>query len=207
MASTAQIAVLIGLLALSISADARPCRTFFISSYSFSFRRGGDLGSPFDQNPSSGTITTVTEVRSVPVYIIGNDDNNEKPSFGAGIFFDRALPGHVSHSVEEEVEIERRATQMRAPFGFSSYDFSSLRDRTKDILSVVVALLFGVGCGALTAATMYLVWSMFSNRYDYGASYEDFVDDEEDEIPSPKKMGYAKIPAADSVPASVKEGV
>ncbi|KAL0008979.1 hypothetical protein SO802_010481 [Lithocarpus litseifolius] len=34
----------------------------------------------------------------------------------------------------------------------ASYDFSSLRDLTKDILSVAVALLFGVGCGALTAA-------------------------------------------------------
>ncbi|KAF2290554.1 hypothetical protein GH714_014380 [Hevea brasiliensis] len=93
------------------------------------------------------------------------------------------------------------------PFGLSSYDMSSLRDRTKDILSVVVALLFGVGCGALTAATMYLVWSLFSTRYDY--RYEEFDSedgDEEDDV-SPKKMGYVKIPEADSMPKQVKEVV
>lgn len=96
--------------------------------------------------------------------------------------------------------------ERRAPFGFLSYDFSSLRDRTKDILSVVVALLFGVGCGALTAATMYMVWSLFSNRYDYHDSYDDdYV--AEDEIDSPKKMGYVKIPAIESAPAPAKEAV
>lgn len=87
------------------------------------------------------------------------------------------------------------------PFGLSSYDMSSLRDRTKDILSVVVALLFGVGCGALTAATMYLVWSLFSTRYDY--RYEEFdgedEDDEEEDV-SPKKIGYVKIAETESLP-------
>lgn len=84
------------------------------------------------------------------------------------------------------------------------YDFSSLRDRTKDILSVVVALLFGLGCGALIAATMYLVWSVFFNRYDYRA-FDDYVD--EDQIESPKKMGYAKISASEPVPGPTKEVV
>ncbi|XVF20448.1 hypothetical protein REPUB_Repub12eG0001200 [Reevesia pubescens] len=75
-----------------------------------------------------------------------------------------------------------------------SYVFSSLRERSRDILSVVVALLFGVGCGALTAATLYLVWTLFSARFDYHrACLED--DDESDEEFSPKKMGYVNIPA------------
>ncbi|KAG2722800.1 hypothetical protein I3760_02G142900 [Carya illinoinensis] len=92
------------ILSLSIiSTNARPCKTLFISSYSFSFK----------QNPSSsGVVTVLSPPRS--------------SSF--------------------------RST-MRCRIVQSS---SSLRDRTKDILSVVVALLFGVGCGALTAATMYL---------------------------------------------------
>ncbi|PIA60687.1 hypothetical protein AQUCO_00300300v1 [Aquilegia coerulea] len=67
---------------------------------------------------------------------------------------------------------------------------SSLRDRTKDILSVVVALLFGVGCGALTSATMYLAWTLITNHDS------DFSSDDEDV--NPKKMGYCKIP--DDVP-------
>ncbi|KAL1154854.1 hypothetical protein V6Z11_A09G272000 [Gossypium hirsutum] len=68
-----------------------------------------------------------------------------------------------------------------------SYAFSSLRDRSRDILSVVVALLFGVGCGSLTAAAIYL--------------YHE--DDESDEEFSPKKMGYVNIPANPAV--NVKE--
>ncbi|KAF5190443.1 transmembrane protein [Thalictrum thalictroides] len=78
---------------------------------------------------------------------------------------------------------------------------SSLRERTKDILSVVVALLFGVGCGALTSATMYLAWTLITNRYNEARDYDDedsdFNSDYEDV--SPKKMGYCKIP--DDVPA------
>ncbi|KAL9681872.1 hypothetical protein QQ045_013661 [Rhodiola kirilowii] len=48
-------------------------------------------------------------------------------------------------------------------------DFDSLFDRSKDVLSVVVALLFGVG----------------------SEDEEEFYD----AIPSPKKGGYVKIPA------------
>lgn len=72
-----------------------------------------------------------------------------------------------------------------------------------------MALLFGVGCGALTAATMYLIWSLFSNRYDYHASYDDYVDadDNGDGVDSPKKMGYVKIPATEFAPAPAKEAV
>lgn len=62
-----------------------------------------------------------------------------------------------------------------------------------------MALLFGVGCGALTAATMYMVWSLFtSNRYD---SYDDYYVGDDEQVDSPKKMGYVKIPAVESAPA------
>ncbi|TKY56639.1 hypothetical protein E2542_SST21085 [Spatholobus suberectus] len=137
-----QIAVLSVLVALSVSATARPCRTFVISSYSFSF--------PSD----SATVATVTEIRSFLPAV--------KPS---GIVSDRT------------------------PLGFSVHDFSSLRERTKDILGVVVALLFGAGCGAVTAATMYLLWSMCAM---------DLRSDCHDEIESPKKIGYVNIPAKET---------
>ncbi len=68
-----------------------------------------------------------------------------------------------------------------------------------DIMSIVGALLFGVGCGALTAATMYLIWSLFSpRRFDFGDSDDEFDDADEDDA-SPKKMGYVAIPAAGAV--------
>ncbi|KAL8108856.1 uncharacterized protein LOC141674095 [Apium graveolens] len=83
-----------------------------------------------------------------------------------------------------------------------NYDSSvgnSIRDRTLDILSIVSALLFGVGCGALAAATMYLMWYICSARgFDLG------VDDEEDEVSAAKnKLGYVAVPV--DVPAPVKQ--
>ncbi|CAL9089767.1 unnamed protein product, partial [Musa textilis] len=84
----------------------------------------------------------------------------------------------------------------------SGLGFGSLQERAKDIIVVVAGLLFGVGCGALTAATMYLVWSLVSNHYDACAS--DGEEEEDYMADSPKKVGYVQIPAADPAPA--KEG-
>lgn len=96
---------------------------------------------------------------------------------------------------------------------------SSFRDRTLDILSVVASLLFGAACGALTAGTMYLIWSIFNNRQGdaYGSLdgfSDDDGDDDDDDIFNPKKKGgYVAVPAtatpADSIPAAapVKETV
>ncbi|KAE9596108.1 hypothetical protein Lalb_Chr17g0345801 [Lupinus albus] len=169
-------AVLIGLLALSVTATARPVRTFFISSYSFSIPSITDRDDP----SSSATFTSFTEIRSfIPVYI-----SSVKPSFSGQIFVDHA---------QEDNTVEF-GHHRRNPFGFSANDFISLRNRTKDILSVVVALLFGVGCGALTAATMYLVFSIFANRGDdYSSPYDGFLDDTDEKIESPEKIGYEKI--------------
>lgn len=58
-------------------------------------------------------------------------------------------------------------------------------------MSVVGALLFGVGCGALMAATMYLVWSLFSpDRYNFGGDSDDDESEDEDKA---KKMGYVAV--------------
>ncbi|XP_050160445.1 uncharacterized protein LOC126633994 [Malus sylvestris] len=120
-------------------------------------------------------------------------------------------PVHIHPARSEDVFVphhhqdSEKRTQTAPLFRFigtasssSSYDLSSLRDRTKDIMSVVVSLLFGVGCGALTAATMYLAWSVFISRHDDSGS-SSFDDDFKDL--SPKKVGYVKIPevTADSV--------
>ncbi|XWS30608.1 hypothetical protein CRYUN_Cryun23aG0000600 [Craigia yunnanensis] len=123
---------------LSISATARPCKTFLVSSYSFSFQNPDDPSSA-----SSGIVTVFTEIRQLnPI------PSDPKPS----------------------------------------YVLSSLRERSRDILSVVVALLFGVGCGALTAATLYLVWTLFSARFEYHRAC--LEEDESDEEFSHKKMGH-----------------
>ncbi|KAL2321721.1 hypothetical protein Fmac_026100 [Flemingia macrophylla] len=81
-------------------------------------------------------------------------------------------------------------------FSSSAYDFSSFRDRTKDILSVAFTLLFGVGCGTLTATTMYLVWPVFATCHHIPYAYDN------DEIQSTKKLSYVHMLATDVVTPS-----
>ncbi|KAJ0028406.1 hypothetical protein Pint_35949 [Pistacia integerrima] len=159
---------------LSISTTARPCKTLFISSYSFSFNPQNPNPNP--NSNSAGFVTVFTEVRQF-------NDFSHRPL----VFLDRP----IFPTVDDEPQIQGPQRRV-VPLG---YDFSSLRDRTKDILSVVVALLFGVGCGALTAVTMYLVWTLFASRN----SFDEFSDADADEDDlSLKKMGYEKIPVKEA---------
>ncbi|KAE9591313.1 hypothetical protein Lal_00038495 [Lupinus albus] len=193
------------LLLLSVTATARPCRSFFMSSYTF-------------RNPSSNTFTTVTEFRSfTPLHRITADNNiNDKLSIQIidNDFFDSLFQQrhhHPYHHNNNNLKLDPSASLSRAELGFSTTSnyasFDSLRNRTKDIISVVVALLFGVGCGALTSATMYLVWSVVSGFR--GSGYDEFLSsDDENEIETAKKLGYEKIPAAEAVkPAAAKDVV
>ncbi|XP_047083645.1 uncharacterized protein LOC124694738 [Lolium rigidum] len=72
---------------------------------------------------------------------------------------------------------------------------SSFQERAKDILVVVSGLLFGFGCGALTAASMYLVWSLIASTAasPYDELYSDDDDEEVSDSESPKKAGYVII--------------
>ena len=79
----------------------------------------------------------------------------------------------------------------------STFGVSSLKDRTKDIISVVASLLLGAAYGALTAGTVYLIWSLFNHRHEgYYRSLDGFSSDDDDDIFNPKKKGYVAIPAA-----------
>ncbi|GAV61718.1 hypothetical protein CFOL_v3_05244 [Cephalotus follicularis] len=185
------LAALIVFLSISTTITARPCKAFFIASYSFSLKSNNPNPNP---NPNDLIFFDPIRSRSLTIFTSQFPD----PSEDIRIFLDRHLP--FDHIVQQN----RRQQQPQPlpssslPFGFPSFsdDLTSLRDRTKDILSVVVALLFGVGCGALSAATMYLVWSLFASRSDYLHQRYEFHDDDVDEEAdvSPKKMGYVKIP-------------
>ncbi|XP_075086374.1 uncharacterized protein LOC142169070 [Nicotiana tabacum] len=202
MATSNFTLLLLAFSLLAVSAAARPCKTlFFITStsyyhipttttsqnanpnfllpnpsislqfltFSFSSISFRDGSSKFGLNRPS-----IFFRRSDPILIRGPDP----------IFYDR------DDAVEQVDELESRAsTSMMIPVEFYSSVTSSVRDRSKDIMRVVGALLFGVGCGALTAATMYMIWSLFwPNRFDF----EDSEDDSDDDV-SPKKMGYVAI--------------
>ncbi|KAJ8618490.1 hypothetical protein MRB53_014676 [Persea americana] len=90
----------------------------------------------------------------------------------------------ISHEPPRETQIPRPVPLI------GSFASSSLRERTQDILSIVFALLFGASCGMLTAATIYLIWSVISSRGDVQEAFDGDESDEE----AVKDMGYAKIP-------------
>ncbi|KMT13352.1 hypothetical protein BVRB_4g084430 [Beta vulgaris subsp. vulgaris] len=188
------------LLSLSLSSvSARPgrpfhpCNTLVVSTFSFSF---------LPQNPNPNPNFSFRHNR--PQFIVVSADLHPHHHFRHRRF----LPLMVDRfpTVEKAQE-----TSEFLPLGFSS-----LRDRTKDILSVVASLLFGAACGALTAGTMYLIWSMFNHRNGSYRNLDGFEsdddDNDDDDIFNPKKTGYVAIPAApakavDSIPAPVKEAV
>ncbi|KAM7523920.1 hypothetical protein LguiA_013822 [Lonicera macranthoides] len=160
---------------LSVATAARPCKTILFISTNPSSSSDGDRYITF-------FFTNIRPINPNP------NPNYSLRSYNNPIFLDRS-----------EMEPQNHPQLSYASVG------SSLKDRTIDIISVVGALLFGVGCGALTAATMYLIWSMFSppsNDYDY----DDGDENDYDSIPSPKKMGYVAIPAVTTAaPPPAKE--
>ncbi|KAK1439271.1 hypothetical protein QVD17_05087 [Tagetes erecta] len=176
------LTVIIGVLA--ISATARPCKTIFFitssSSTSFYPTDNHPLPNPNFQNPRFTFF--ITEIHQF----------HRTRSFSRPIFNDRAIESSSDDVVSSK------------PYYPPSS--SSIRDRTMDILSIVGALLFGVGCGALTAGTMYLIWSLFSNRHDFASdSDEDEYDDSEDDVTF-NKNGYVAVPTATKdVPPSADE--
>uniref|UniRef100_A0A7N0SWT6 Uncharacterized protein n=1 Tax=Kalanchoe fedtschenkoi TaxID=63787 RepID=A0A7N0SWT6_KALFE len=181
---------------LSAPATARPCKTLFIT-FSIEPVRVHRTNpnflfiDPAEDRPAAIRLPG-PEVSSDGGLLIIDRFNFDidRPNFPRG-------PGHADEQPPSFLGL--------FPLPREGLDFDSLFDRTKDVLSVVVALLFGFGCGALTAATMYFAWILVVGRR------EDDDDEEEregfysdyDDIPSPKKGGYVKI--AQAAPAQVKE--
>ncbi|CAN7053321.1 unnamed protein product [Brassica rapa subsp. trilocularis] len=177
MASSSHLLLL--LLAITISSlsisttSARPCKTFLISSYSLSITPENPNLDPQSDLPSTRFVTVFTIRRLSPNPIVP--------------FFVNRRHG-ILPSEKPQIQEENRSSQLSFPFVSEN-----VKDRTRDILSVVMALLFGVGCGALTAATMYLVWALVVNRHGYNFEEDDY-ENEESDAASLKKLGYVKIP-------------
>ncbi|XAR58096.1 hypothetical protein NMG60_11026480 [Bertholletia excelsa] len=188
-----RLSILLGLL--SISARARPgrefhpCNAFFIFS---TIDRNSDVSKQYPPLIFSGRQFVTfffTDARDV------NLDSLPEPEIETESTF---LPSRPEIFLDRpKIDVEDQTL----PFGFYSLTEAAFRDRTKDILNVIGSLLFGVGCGALTATTLYLVWALFSsNRYDPLES--DYEKGDIDYDVNPKKMGYVAIPAPDApVPA------
>ncbi|KAI3668928.1 hypothetical protein L6452_40145 [Arctium lappa] len=181
--------ILIALCA--ISATARPCKTIFFITSSSSADDQQFLPKPnfhLLRNPNNSPRLTffVTEIRQF----------HRTRSLPRPIFFDRTIESSSSNDVVSSEPYYTAASSVK----------TSIRERTMDIMSIVGALLFGVGCGALTAATMYLIWSLFApRRFDFGADSDEESDDEENQV-RPNNKGYVAVPnAAKPVPPTADE--
>ncbi|XP_075515336.1 uncharacterized protein LOC142549975 [Primulina tabacum] len=164
------------LLAAAVSVSARPCKTiFFITTTTTTYYPRDPNPDPLLQNPRYLSLIFTTAAARFP---------HSQPSlrFGSNSFDDEA---HSSSMASSE-----------APVRFYSSVSSSIRDRSKDIMGVVGALLVGVGFGVLTGAAIFFVWALFSPRH---FDFSDGSDSEDDDISAAKKFGYVKIPAESKV--------
>lgn len=174
MASSPSIPLLLLLSFLTLSAikaSARPGIHFLSISYTITSKPDSSL-----RNPSS-FFAFYREFH----------DFDPKPFHPSSQFLLGRRPDfpQIPNDPPLETEIPRPVPLI------GSFGSSSLRLRTQDILSIVFALLFGASCGMLTAATIYLVWSVISSR---GDAQEAFDGEESDEDGGVKDMGYFKIP-------------
>ncbi|KAI3461111.1 hypothetical protein Pfo_017774 [Paulownia fortunei] len=174
---------------LAATASARPCKTLFYFSatttttyypYNSPHRNPNPNSLLQGQNPRYLTLifTTTTTTSRLPIH---------RPSLNFA----------SNNPLDEDSQSSSSMmTSSDFPLKFFSSVSSSIRDRSRDIMSVVGALLFGVGCGALTAAAMYFVWALFfPRRFDFDdVSSSSSDDDDDDDVTVAKKFGYVAIP-------------
>ncbi|XP_051183923.1 uncharacterized protein [Lolium perenne] len=167
-AGAARLLLVLAAASLLASASARPCGHAQTLLISFSsFSRPNP--DPANPAPLTTTVVTVLRVRRLGPHLQIRRPAHPEP-----------LPAAVAASADT-----------------AAASSSSFQDRAKDILVVVSGLLFGFGCGALTAASMYLVWSLIASTA--ASPYDELYSDDDDEevlisdSESPKKAGYVII--------------
>ncbi|CDP01731.1 unnamed protein product [Coffea canephora] len=197
---------LLSLSLLSLTATARPCKTlFFYTTTTSYYPSTTTTAASFRQNPNFEILPKFHSYspKFLTFFFTTVNSREETRPYVSYLSLRRTranpFPLYFEEVPAAEEEKQQRSSVESSvmPLGiYSSVSTSSIRDRTKDIMSVVGALLFGVGCGALTAATMFLIWSLFSpHRFDFDDSDDDDDGyDNGDDVASPKKIGYIAIP-------------
>lgn len=180
------------LLLLSLfaaNAFARPCKTIFYFSATTTtttttyFPHNSLSSNP---NPNPNSFLRIQNPRYLTLIFTSTNPNPTRPSLNFA----------SKPSIDESRRSSPTMTSLGFPLNFYSSVSSSIRDRTKDIMSIVGALMFGVGCGVLTGAIMYFLWALFSpGRFDFVDSSSSDDDDDDDVTAYKRKLGYVAIPA------------
>ncbi|XP_073317243.1 uncharacterized protein [Primulina huaijiensis] len=174
------------LLLAAAAAAARPCKTIFYFSATTEtsyYPLRNPIPNSLFQNPRHLTLvfTTTTSPAS------------QLTDHLSSMSFDSVNP--LDFESDSDSESSSTMTSSNLPIKFYSSVFNSIRERTRDIMSVVGALLFGVACGALTATTVYFLWALFSpGRFEFDDfSSSDDDDDDDVDVTTAKKFGYVAI--------------
>ncbi|KAH6767697.1 hypothetical protein C2S52_018680 [Perilla frutescens var. hirtella] len=184
--ATSALPLLLFISLLAATSSARPCKTIFYFSATTTTTYYPYNSYPENPNPNSALRSQNPRYLTL---IFTSTTANPFPNRRPSLDFKSDPSNDDSHS-------SAVMTSSDFPLKFYSSVSSSIRDRTKDIMSVVGALLFGVGCGALTGAIMYFLWALFSpGRFDFVDVSDDDEDYEDDVAATKKKLGYVAIPA------------
>ncbi|KAL1552955.1 hypothetical protein AAHA92_13693 [Salvia divinorum] len=155
---------------LIATASARPCKTlFYFSAATTTTYYPSNSLNPNPNGPNSAQYVTLIFTSTTTT------SSTASPRF-RNRHFDRF--NELSKSLRSE-----------SPVKLYSSDSSSAI--AMDILSVVVALLFSTGCGAV----MYSLWSLFIPRHFDFDELSSSSDDDDDYDDFAKKIGYVAIPA------------
>ncbi|XP_047973497.1 uncharacterized protein LOC125215952 [Salvia hispanica] len=170
--ATSFLPLLLILSFLTATSSARPCKTlFYFSATTTTTYYPSNSLNPNPNHPNSAQIANSQYIT---------------------LIFTTASPRFRTRHFNRFNELSR-SLRSESPVELHSSVSSSVRDRTMDILSVVWALLFGVGCGAVTAAVMFSLWSLFNPHHvDFDESSSSDDDDDYDDV---AKIGYVAIPA------------
>ncbi|MFS7948794.1 hypothetical protein Hanom_Chr06g00564031 [Helianthus anomalus] len=168
MASTTSVLLLLFATVIATSttsATARPCKTiFFITSSSHP--------NPNPNNNPPRFTFFLTEIRQF----------RRSRSLPRPMLFDRSITSSSSSSKSSSLALIASDVVTSEPYIASSSTLkASVSERTMDIMSIVGAVIFGVGCGVVTAATMYLFWSLFAPRRFEFCEDEESCDEENDQ--------------------------
>lgn len=156
-------------LVASPVAAARPCDTLLISSNTANANPSND---PDHSAPLTTTVITVFRVRRFGPHLL-RAHGHAQPHLNQH---------HHLHSIPANIQI--RHSELPVLPHSAAGAAASIQERLDGILMVVV--------GILTAASVYLVWSVITGT---GAlsHYDELYGDEAPDSGSPKKVGYVII--------------
>ncbi|XP_062206001.1 uncharacterized protein LOC133907910 [Phragmites australis] len=157
-----------------LAADSRPCHTFHVAIPADPNNPSGDGAAHHRRVPQIATVITVFRVRRLGPHLPHYHRNH-----------------HHLHSIPANVQIRHPELPHLA-----AAEAAGPQERARNILVFVFGLLFGVACGALTAASVYLVWSVVAGATaasPYDELYGDEDDNEASDTESLKKVGYVII--------------